>query len=460
MDSLDNKPSDDAISPRDGRRAPGDRHVHVHVHLHDDETAPNAKAGDSAADDGARGDSGTRGAADAERDSSGKDQHDGKDGEGAGNAKDGKDGGGKDDKNDKDDNDDNDDGKDGRRKRPGKKPLIILAVVVVVLIVVGLFMWLSTRNQETTDDAFTDGDAVTIAPKVAGYVTKLLVKDNQLVKKGDLLVQIDPRDYIARRDQASAQLGLAEAQLHQAEAQLALAKVQYPAQLAQARAQQSSAEANLQNANSAYQRQRGVDPRATSQQNIDTATAQQRAARADVANARAQVSVTSQVSLQVRQAETLVEARRQQVRQAQAQLEQAELDLSYADVRAPFDGYVTKRNVQTGTLVQAGSSLFSVVSRNIWVTANFKESQLERMRPGNKVDIKVDAYPDLELHGHVDSIQQGTGSRFSAFPAENATGNYVKIVQRVPVKIVIDSGLDPNVPLPLGMSVEPKVALE
>lgn len=349
---------------------------------------------------------------------------------------------------------------DKPRKRPGKKPLIILGIVVVVMVVVALVWWLLTRNQETTDDAFTDGDVVTIAPKVAGYVTDLRVKDNQRVKKGDLLVVIDPRDATAQRDQAQAQLGLATAQLHQAQAQLALSKVQYPAQRDEARAQVLKAKADLANAEAAYKRQRGVDPRATTQQNIDTANAQLRSAQAQLASAQAQLEVAEQVQLQIRQQETNVEAREQQVAQAKAQLETANLNLSWTNVRAPFDGYVTKRNVQTGTLVQAGSALFSLVSQEVWVTANFKESQLERMRPGNKVTVTVDAWPDLELEGHVDSIQQGSGSKFAAFPSENATGNFVKIVQRVPVKIVIDKGLDPNKPLPLGLSVEPKVTLE
>ncbi|WP_238485171.1 HlyD family secretion protein [Rahnella rivi] len=349
---------------------------------------------------------------------------------------------------------------DEKGKGPGKKPLIILGIVVVVMVVVALIWWLMTKDQVNTDDAFIEGDAVTIAPKIAGYVTSLSVKDNQFVKKGDLLVEIDPRDATAQRDQAQAQLGLAVAQLHQAQVQFDLAKVQYPAQLAQAKAQQTRAEASLMNATADFRRQRGVDPRATTQQNIDSSSAQVRSAAADLENAKAQVQVAAQVQLQIRQAETNVEARQQQVEQAKAQLESATLNLSYAQVRAPFDGYVTKRNVQIGTLVQAGSSLFSVVSKDIWIAANFKESQLERMRPGNKVEITVDAYPDIKLQGHVDSVQQGTGSRFSAFPAENATGNYVKIVQRVPVKIVIDSGLDPKQPLPLGLSVEPTVTVE
>lgn len=346
------------------------------------------------------------------------------------------------------------------RKRPGKKPLIILAVVVVIMLIVGFWFWFTTRNIETTDDAFTEGDAVTIAPKASGYVVKLLVKDNQRVKKGDLLVEIDPSDNRAQREQANAQLGLAVAQLHQAQAQLALSKVQYPAQRDQALADQAKAEANLLNAQADYRRQRGVDPRATSQRNIDSASAQLRSAQAQLQSAKAQVEVASQVALQIRQQETNVEARQQQVEQAKAQLSTADLNISYTQVRAPYDGFVTKRNVQLGTLVQAGSSLFSLVSPEIWVTANFKESQLQHMNPGDKVEISVDAWPDMKLEGHVDSIQMGSGSRFSTFPSENATGNYVKIVQRVPVKIVIDKGLDPNHPLPLGLSVEPKVTVE
>ena len=346
------------------------------------------------------------------------------------------------------------------RKRPGKKPLIILGVVVVIMVIVAVVWWFMTRNEETTDDAFTDGNVVTVAPKVAGYVTELRVKDNQRVKRGDLLVVIDPRDATAQRDQAQAQLGLATAQLHQAQAQLALSKVQYPAQRDEAQAQVLKAQADYANAQAQYRRQRGVDPRATTQQNIDAANAQLRSAEAQLASAKAQLEVADQTGLQIRQQETNVEARERQVDQARAQLETAELNLSYTEVRAPFDGFVTKRNVQTGTLVQAGSALFSLVSPQIWVVANFKESQLERMRPGNKVSISVDAWPDMELSGHIDSIQQGSGSRFSAFPSENATGNFVKIVQRVPVKIVIDKGLDPNKPLPLGLSVEPKVTVE
>jgi membrane fusion protein (multidrug efflux system) len=345
----------------------------------------------------------------------------------------------------------------GQKKGPGKTPLIILAVVVLLLILGGLIWWFATRNQVSTDDAYTDGDAVTIAPKVSGYVVVMNLGDNKFVHKGDLLIKIDPRDYQAQLDQANAQLGQAQAQLNAAQVQLSIARVQYPAQLTQAKAQEQTAQANLVQTRAAYERQRAVDVRATSQQNIDTATAQQKSALANVAQAQAQVKTASLVPQQISQAQATVEERRQDVRQAGAQVEAAALNLSYTELRAPADGWVTKRNVQYGTFLQAGTSIFSLVTTTVWVTANFKESQLERMRPGDSVDVSIDAYPNLKLHGHVDSIQLGSGSRFSAFPAENATGNFVKIVQRVPVKILIDSGLQPDLPLPLGLSVVPKV---
>jgi membrane fusion protein (multidrug efflux system) len=134
-----------------------------------------------------------------------------------------------------------------------------------------------------------------------------------------------------------------------------------------------------------------------------------------------------------------------------------ELNLAWTRLTAPQDGWITKRNVEVGNYVQLGEALLALVTPDIWVTANFKESDLARLPPGQNVDISVDAYPALKLKGHVDSLQLGTGSRFSAFPPESATGNFVKITQRVPVKIVIDSGLDPNIPLPLGISVVPTV---
>ncbi|MGF6606453.1 membrane fusion protein (multidrug efflux system) [Paraburkholderia sp. WSM4175] len=355
-------------------------------------------------------------------------------------------------------NNDKDNGDDGQQKKtPGKKPLIILGAVVILIGIVGFVWWFATRNEVTTDDAYTDGNAITMAPKVSGYVVTLAVDDNQFVHKGDLLLVIDKRDYQAQVDQAKAQLGLAKAQLNAAQVQLDIARVQYPAQYRQAKAQTSSAEANLREAQASWQRQHTVDPRATTQQNVDTADAQRQSANASLEQARAQQRTASLVPQQLREAEAAVDERRQQVHQAEAQLEQAQLNLSYCEVRAPSDGWITRRNVQLGSFLTAGVSLFSIVTPQVWVTANFKESQLERMRPGDKVKVDVDAYPKLDLRGHVDSVQLGSGSRFSAFPTENATGNFVKIVQRVPVKIIIDEGLPRDHPLGLGLSVTPKV---
>jgi membrane fusion protein (multidrug efflux system) len=146
--------------------------------------------------------------------------------------------------------------------------------------------------------------------------------------------------------------------------------------------------------------------------------------------------------------------------QAAASIRSAQLNLEWCVVRAPDDGWITKRNVEVGNYMQPGAQIFSIVSPDLWITANFKENQLNRIRPGQSVKIDVDSYPSLKLVGHVDSVQLGSGSKFTAFPPENATGNFVKIVQRVPVKIIVDSGLDPNLPLPLGISVEPTISLK
>jgi membrane fusion protein, multidrug efflux system len=347
---------------------------------------------------------------------------------------------------------------DGASKKPrSKKPLIIVAVVVVVLAIIGLFVWFARRNEVTTDDAYTDGNVITMVPKVSGYVVQLDIDDNSRIKKGDLLLRIDPRDYLTAKAQADAALALARAQLQSAQEALRIAKVQYPAQLVTAQAQQQAAAAALEQAERQYARQHEVDRRATTQENIDTSTSQQSSSAANLKSAKAQVQVASLVPEQIRQAATTVAEREAQVKQAEAQLDQANLNLSYTEIRAPSDGFVTQRSVQLGDFLSAGATMFLIVTPDVWVTANFKESQIGRMRPGDHVDIEIDAYSGYKLSGHVQSIQYGSGSRFSAFPAENATGNFVKIVQRVPVKIVIDQGLDANRPLPLGLSVSPVV---
>jgi membrane fusion protein (multidrug efflux system) len=350
------------------------------------------------------------------------------------------------------------DGQDDKKPR-SKLPLVILAVVVVVAAIVGFIVWFAQRNDVSTDDAYTDGNVVTMVPKVSGYVVGLYVNDNSRVRKGDLLLKIDPRDYQTAVAQALAQLALAKAELRSAQEAYRIARVQYPAQLAQARAQQDSAAASLQDADASFRRQHEVDQRATTQESIDQSTSQQKSAASSLESARAQVRIASLVPQQIAQAALMVTQREAAVQQAQAQLDQANLNLSYTEVRAPTDGFITMRSAQYGSYLTTNQTMFLIVTPDVWVTANFKESQIGRMRIGDGVDVEVDAYSAVKLHGHVQSIQYGTGSRFSAFPAENATGNFVKIVQRIPVKIVIDSGMDPNRPLPIGLSVDPVVHL-
>jgi membrane fusion protein (multidrug efflux system) len=352
----------------------------------------------------------------------------------------------------------------GRREDQGKSrnPWIRLVLIVLVVAAIGggTAWWYLTRNQESTDDAYTDGRAIMVASKISGYVVSLNVTDNQRVHAGDVLLRIDARDYVAARDAARGQLEAAEGQLAAARAALDLARVTYPAQLASTQAQLTAAQAVETRAQADLRRQEGLPRAARTQQSLDEATATARSAEAQVAQAQAAVRQAEPVQQHIAEAEAQVKQLEGQVAQAKAQLDQAAINLGYTVITAPQEGWVTKRNVEQGNYVSAGASLMSLVSPQVWVTANFKENQLDRMRPGQKVDISVDAYPGLKLKGQVDSIQLGTGSRFSAFPPENATGNFVKIVQRVPVKILIDEGLDPNLPLPLGLSVVPTVRLK
>jgi membrane fusion protein (multidrug efflux system) len=357
-----------------------------------------------------------------------------------------------------------DEGGDGKARPDGERksrwPLLILAIVVILGVVGGTTYWLMTRGEESTDDAYTDGNAIVIAPKISGYVTELAVNDNTLVKAGQVLFRIDAREYLAARDQARANLSLARAQLQSAEVNLEVTRVRAPAQLDQAEARVAEARANQDQAAQNYRRQHAVDPRATTQVNVDQANAQLKAQTAQVGAARADAKVAALVQQTIQTAEAQVKQAQAQVAQAEANLAQAEVNLSYTDIVAPADGRVTKRNVDRGSYVQAGQQSFYIVTPQVWVTANFKENQLADMKPGQPVTISVDAYPSLELHGHVDSIQQGSGAQFSAFPPENATGNFVKIVRRVPVKVIVDRGLPPEGGLPLGISVEATVDVQ
>jgi membrane fusion protein (multidrug efflux system) len=352
--------------------------------------------------------------------------------------------------------------KQGEATRKKRRPtvLIIAIIVVIALALGGIYFWLSTANVESTDDAYTDGRAISIAPQVAGRVVSLDVTDNQFVRKGMPLIHIDPRQFINDRDQARGVLETAKAQLNGQKLGSEIAQKNFPAALQAAQADLASTKANLSRREADFARQKSLPKQATTQQEIDQANAALLQAQAQVLQAQARVVQATPVQQNIGQAQAQVGQLSGQVDQAQARLNQAELSLSYTVVKAEHDGWVTKRNVEAGNYVTAGQQIFAIVSPEVWITANFKETQLNLMRPGQSVAIKVDAYPDLDLHGHVDSIQLGSGSKFTAFPPENATGNYVKIVQRVPVKIVIDSGLDPTVPVPLGISVTPIVTVK
>jgi len=342
-----------------------------------------------------------------------------------------------------------------------RRPTVLLGGILVIALMAGAigYYWLSTRNIESTDDAYTDGRAVSIAPQVAGQVVSLDVTDNQFVRTGQPLIHIDPRQYVNDRDYAQGVLATAKSQLAALTYGAEIARKNFPARLKQAQAQLASAQAAEVKAQADYQRQRSLPKQATTQQDIDAATAAWLQAQAQVKLAEAQVMEAEPVPQQIGQADAQVGQQKGQTEQAQSRLNQAELNLSWTVVTAPQDGWITKRNVEMGNYVTAGQQILSIVAPEVWVTANFKETQLAWMRPGQPVTISVDAYPQLNLKGHVDSIQLGSGSKFTAFPPENATGNFIKIVQRVPVKIVIDSGLDPALPLPLGISVVPTVKI-
>ncbi|HYZ23025.1 MAG TPA: HlyD family secretion protein [Rhodopila sp.] len=341
------------------------------------------------------------------------------------------------------------------RPRPRRRITRVLRLSLIVIaglavLTGGTLYWLDARHYETTDDAFIDAYTSQIAPRVAGQVTALLFADNQHVTAGQVLLRIDPRDYQARLDQALAQLASAEATRQQAQAQL----VAQQANLRQTEANIAVAQADLVQARQDYDRFKTINPAAVTRQQIDTATATFHAAGARLEAAQASRGAAE---AQVQSAQAQLAAAEASVKQAQANTETARLQLSYCTILAPVSGIVTHRTVDLGNYVGPGQPLFALVQDGRWVTANFKETQLADMRPGQEVTIDIDAVPAETFHGRVDSFQSGTGSVFSTLPAENATGNYVKIVQRVPVKIVFEDDRVNDYPIAPGMSVIPRV---
>ncbi|HXT79398.1 MAG TPA: HlyD family secretion protein [Acetobacteraceae bacterium] len=323
-------------------------------------------------------------------------------------------------------------------------------IVLVAVAVAGTIYWLHARHFVSTDDAFVDAYTTQVSPQVAGRVTRLLFTDNQHVTAGQTLLLLDPRDYQVKLDQAKAQAANARASQQQAQAQITLQE----ANLDEAEANVRVAEADLTQARQDYDRYRAIDPKAVTRQQIDNATAAFRSAEAKRDASRQAVGAAQ---AQVQAARSQQNAAAASVQQADANVAAATLQLSYCTLTAPVAGIVAHRSVAVGNYVTPGQPLFAIVQDERWVTANFKETQLAAIRPGQKVDIEIDAIPGVTFHGRVDSFQPGTGSAFSVLPAENATGNYVKIVQRVPVRIVFDDDRLKHDQLSPGMSVVPSV---
>jgi len=340
-----------------------------------------------------------------------------------------------------------------RRRGRQRKVLIAFIAALILLIAVIFYYCVFIAPYESTDDAFIDGYVTLISPRVPGQVTQLLVTDNQEVKAGDELVEIDPRDYEAGLAQAKADLAAAQSKSDQSQAQVKVSE----ARVAQAQAAVTAAGAEAQRADDDLKRYQSVESKAVSQSAIDLAQAQ--ALSAD-ANLEAAYSQTNAAEADVTLSEAGVETATAAIQQAEAKLQQAELNVSYTKIIAPMDGRITARTVQQGNYVQPGQALLALVPRDVWVTANFKETQLTYMKPGQPVELRIDAYPNRKFKGKVDSLQAGTGARFSLLPPENAVGNYIKVVQRVPVKIVFDEEMPTNLDIAPGMSVVPTVKVK
>jgi membrane fusion protein (multidrug efflux system) len=394
--------------------------------------------------------------------------------------------------------------------QPQIRRLLLGAAAVVAASTLGLLLYY--YNRVSTDDAQVDGHVVPIASKIYGNVAEVLVNDNQQVKAGEVLVRIDPRDYQAKVDQAKAALALAESQAQAAsvgvpwtqettqsgsrgaDAQLAAAQAEYErakytyerdstAELAFAQANVDAGQASSDRAQADLERmklllakaeisqqqydaylaaarvaaselQAAKEKLAAAQKSADLARAAMEAAQARVAQARAGVNQAQANFKQVRIRQADEASAVAAVAQARANLEAAELQLSYTTVTAPVEGVVTKKSVEVGQIVQPGQGLLVLIPlQDIWVTANFKETQLAKVRPGEKAEVHVDMYGKT-FAGHVDSVAGATGARLSLLPPENATGNYVKVVQRIPVKIILDGTPSERAILRPGMNVE------
>jgi membrane fusion protein (multidrug efflux system) len=347
------------------------------------------------------------------------------------------------------------------RTRTRRLPLIIGAILVIALGTWGVRRYLYSRHHVSTDNAQVDGHITAIAPRIAGFIDRVLVEENQHVKSGDTLVVLDQRDLKVRLEQAEADLRTAQAAVGsdrragEAAAQLQATR----AEAASAQAAITAAEATYRQANADLERYRGLAAsKIISAQQLDAAQSARDQAAANLeATRRRAAAAGSQVSASgaaLRGADARLAA-------AQSAVENARLQLSYATLLAPSSGIVAKRSAEPGALVQIGQTLMSIVpDTNVWVTANLKETQLENIRVGDAAEFDVDAYPGVTFHGKVESLSPATGARFALLPPDNATGNFTKVVQRVPIRIAVDDPADPAHPLRPGMSVDVTVTTE
>ncbi len=346
-------------------------------------------------------------------------------------------------------------GKPARKRVWRRRPILsAIGALLLASVVGGGYLYADQAGHfQSTDDAFIAARQSSIAPKVSGYITDVTVTDNQHVEPGDVIARIDDRDYRIALEQAGAQVAAAQASIENIDAQLEVQKAQISANQAQVdQAEAALVFAQQQAARYQHLEQTGYG----SIQNSEQYTSQLRQQQASLQSAQATLNLAK------RQVEGLKAQRKSAVAnlaQAEAQRDQAKLNLSYTTVTAAEPGRIVNLGAAVGQFAQPGTSLTMFVPDQTWVTANFKEIQLDRMRPGEPVTLKIDAYPGRLIRGHVDSVQPGSGTAFSLLPAQNATGNYVKIVQRVPVKIIMDNP-PKDVALGPGMSVVPTVRID
>lgn len=352
-------------------------------------------------------------------------------------------------------------------KNNKKRFALILFFALLVVCVASVLYYREYRTRYvTTDDAFVTGKIHVIAPKVSGTVKEIYVDDNQLVKKDDVLLEIDVRDYEVKVREAESARNAESAKLKEIATKVDVTRKQLlelQFTVKSARANLKLQEANLKQADLDFKRAQVLRAKEVvpeerldrTKTNYDVSLAQVEAAREQLKQIEA--ALETQKAL-IQQTESAFKSQDSVVKQRGEMVKAEDLKRSYTRIYAPSDGYITKKSVETGNQIQVGQPLMAVVPLDdIWVIANYKETQIENVKPGQRARIRVDTYPDHDFEGIVQSIMAGTGSVFSLFPPENATGNYVKVVQRVPIKIVLKEGTDPNHILRVGMSVEPTI---